>query len=102
MSKKIRDDFERMVEMLDALNLDYEIPRREDGSLCDDLIYLGGCSVAGSQLLVITFYEDGAIKEFIPYPDSEFHPTNNLELTRGPVLLRGGLMDSEMSGKTED
>lgn len=67
-------DFEKFKELFTQVGVDFEIPDKDDGTPCDDLIYLGGFSVSGAQLIVVTFYEDGSFKEFIPYPDSEFHP----------------------------
>jgi len=67
-------DFEKFKELFTQVGVDFEIPNKDDGTPCDDLIYLGGFSVSGAQFITIKFYEDGSFKEFIPYPDSEFHP----------------------------
>ncbi len=67
-------DFDKFKDLFTQIGVDFEIPKKDDGTPCDDLINLGGFSVSGAQLITVKFYEDGSFKEFIPYPDSVFHP----------------------------
>lgn len=72
----LETDFENFKHFLSSRNIPFDIPKAEDGTDCK-LIYLGGTAVAGAQLIVIKFYEDGEFQGFVAYPDSEYHPTNN-------------------------
>ena len=72
----LETDFENFKHFLSSRNIPFDIPKAEDGTDCK-LIYLGGSAVAGAQLIVIKFYENGEFQEFVAYPDSEYHPTNN-------------------------
>lgn len=72
----LETDFENFKHFLSSRNIPFDIPKAEDGTDCK-LIYLGGTVVAGAQLIVIKFYEDGEFQEFVAYPDSEYQPTDN-------------------------
>lgn len=55
-------DFETFKKFFDLMGIEYEIP-------VDNLIYLSGFEVEGSQLIVVKFYEDGKFQKFCPYPE---------------------------------
>lgn len=79
MEPKDRSDFDKFKDLFTQVGVEFEIPKKDDGTPCNDLINIGGLSVAGAQLITIKFYEDGRFKEVISYPNSVFYPNEEQE-----------------------